>query len=407
MKTGRTASTKRRFVVSTLALLGALGLAIGSSHSDEVATIAMGVPIPLTGPFSSDGEVMRKGILLAVDELNAKGGLLGKKIKTSIFDIGDLTPDKLQAAAAQLLDREKVVALINGYGGMGPDIPAFCPYKQPYLNNDATRHVMDMISQMGCASIFNMADVSYNYGVELFKQTIATGRKFDNKKIAILHGPYDFEVDAAQGFIKSAQEAGWSIAFEQEVPYGTNQWEGMLSRIRKEQPAIIYLEVLDPVATSTFVSQYNAAPLKGTTLNIGYMLTTPAFGDFVKSGKLDGAMGWTPSAQLATPEGDHFVQAWKKAYNEDPPYSIGAQVYDEVMVWAAAVKDAGTETDFDKISNIIKTTKRTGATGTVDFKGGFASAATDATQPSLLVEARKGRVVPIVVGTRAVADPAN
>ena len=90
MKTGRTASTKRRFVVSTLALLGALGLAIGSSHSDEVATIAMGVPIPLTGPFSSDGEVMRKGILLAVDELNAKGGLLGKKIKTSIFDIGDL-----------------------------------------------------------------------------------------------------------------------------------------------------------------------------------------------------------------------------------------------------------------------------------------------------------------------------
>jgi len=395
----------KRAVTTAFGLaLACLNFGTSSSRADD-ATIPLGVPIPLTGPFASDGQVMQKGIMLAVDELNANGGLLNKKIRPITFDIGDLTPDKLQAAASQLLDRDKVVALINGYGGMGPDIPAFCPYKQPYLNNDATRHVMDLINTQGCTSIFNMADVSYTYGIELFKQTLATGRTFNNKKVAILHGPYDFEVDSAEGFKKAAEEAGWSVGFEEEVPYGTNQWGAMLSRVSNADPAIIYLEVLDPVATSTFVSQYNASPVKGATLNIGYALTTPAFAELVKSGRVDGAMGWTPSAQIQSPEAQHFVDAWRKAYKEDPPYSIAAQVYDEVMVWAAAVKEAGDENNFDKVVDIIKTTKRTGATGTVAFNGGFFSPVSDATQPSLLLEARKGVVTPVLIGSKLVASP--
>ena len=54
-----------------------------------------------------------------------------------------MTPDKLQAAATDLIERKKVHVLINGYGGMGPDIPAFCPYPIPYINNDATSNVVE------------------------------------------------------------------------------------------------------------------------------------------------------------------------------------------------------------------------------------------------------------------------
>lgn len=394
-------------IVTSIALLASISLGTHSAFADDKAIIALGVPIPLTGPFAADGEVMHKGIMLGVDELNKNGGLLGKTIKPIVFDIGDLTPDKLQAAASQLLDRDKVVALINGYGGMGPDIPAFCPYKQPYLHNDATRHVIELINSLGCTSVFNMSDTAYAYGIQLFKQMLVSGRKFNNKKIALLHGPYDFEVDAAQGFESAAKEAGWEISFQEEVPYGTNQWAGMLSRIHEGEPSIIYVEVLDPVATSTFVSQYNAAPIDGTSVNIGYLMSTPAFADLVKSGKVEGVMGWTLSAQLPTPEGDRLVQAWRKAYNEDPPYSTAAQVYDEVMVWAAAVKEAGSETDFEKISQIIKTARRTGATGTVDFKGGYMSPASDSTQPPLLLEAHNGKLAPIVIGSKPVTAAAK
>ena len=63
---------------------------------------------------------MEKGLQLAIEELNSNGGLLGKQLELFVFDIGDLTPDKLQAAATSLVEKENVDVLINGYGGMGP-----------------------------------------------------------------------------------------------------------------------------------------------------------------------------------------------------------------------------------------------------------------------------------------------
>ena len=150
----------RRLWAIAACLLGSLSF-VPPSHAE---TITIGAPIPITGPYSSDGEVMDKGERLAIDELNAQGGLLGQKLEYSVFDIGDLTPDKLQAAATDLVERKKVQVLINGYGGMGPDIPAFCPYPIPYINNDATSNVVELMEKMKCKSIFMGSDVDINYG---------------------------------------------------------------------------------------------------------------------------------------------------------------------------------------------------------------------------------------------------
>ena len=103
-----------------LVLAGSLmGSVIPGAHaSDE--PIKVGAPIPITGPFASDGFVMEKAEKLAIADINAQGGLLGRQIEMIVYDIGDLTPDKLQAAALNLVEQEEVHVLINGYGGMGP-----------------------------------------------------------------------------------------------------------------------------------------------------------------------------------------------------------------------------------------------------------------------------------------------
>ena len=76
---------------------------LGAQASDE--PIKLGAPIPITGPFASDGFVMEKAEKLAIAEINAQGGLLGRQIEMIVFDIGDLTPDKLQAAALNLVEK--------------------------------------------------------------------------------------------------------------------------------------------------------------------------------------------------------------------------------------------------------------------------------------------------------------
>jgi hypothetical protein len=117
--------------------IGALVLALLLGQAAAVAdTIRVGAPIPQTGPFASDGSVMQKAIPLAVDDINKAGGLLGQQLEVVWFDIGDLTPDKLQASAANLIDRQKADFIVTGYGGFGPDIPAFCPQGVPYVHAD-------------------------------------------------------------------------------------------------------------------------------------------------------------------------------------------------------------------------------------------------------------------------------
>ena len=127
----------------------------------------------------------------------------------------------------------------------------------------------------------------------------------------------------------------------EEVPYESVQWQGILSKIREAGPSLVHVEILDASLTYTFLQQYFANPVKGALVNAGYAASVPAFGDVIKQGNVEGVLGMTLSAQLPGPEGDAFVKNWQARYNELPPWSLAAQLYDEVNMWAAAVKQVG------------------------------------------------------------------
>ena len=226
-------------------------------------TIKVGAPIPQTGPFASDGTVMEKAIKLAVEDLNKAGGVLGQQLEVIYFDIGDLTPDKLQAAAANLIDRNKADVIITGYGGFGPDIPAFCPYDVPFIHLDAFTSVVDLMNSMGCNNIFNISDVEAAYGEAIFDQVMALGHTFPNKKLAIVHGPYEWESGLTQAMADKAKAAGWEVVLQEEVAYESVQWPSILSKIRGAAPSLIHIEVLDPSLTNTFIQQYREEPGQG------------------------------------------------------------------------------------------------------------------------------------------------
>ncbi len=240
----------KTFLQSTLGAV-ALGISATMTLAD---TISLGAPIPLTGYFAADGETMEQAINLAVNEINAEGGLLGNSIEVVTFDIGDLTPDKLAAAAANLIEREGVSALINGYGGMGPDIPAFCPYGIPYIHNDAVDGVIDLAERMRCNAIFNASDIDLNYGKAQFDMMMSTGHDFDTKRLAIVHGDFEWDINNAISMAEAAEAAGWEVVYVQEVPYDTVEWTGIQSQIREAQPSLIHLEALEPAVATTFLS---------------------------------------------------------------------------------------------------------------------------------------------------------
>jgi ABC-type branched-subunit amino acid transport system substrate-binding protein len=387
-----------------LAVFAIAAIAGSTAMTAEADTIKIGAPIPQTGPFASDGGVMEKAIKLAVEDLNKAGGVLGQQVEVTFFDIGDLSPDKLQAAAANLIDRGKADFIVTGYGGFGPDIPAFCPQGVPFIHNDAFTSVVDMMNSMGCTAIFNASDVEAAYGKVMFDQILALGRDFPNKKLAIVHGPYEWESGLTKAMADAATAQGWEIVVNEEVPYESVQWQGILSKIRDANPSLVHIEVLDAGLTYTFLQQYFDAPVKGALVNAGYAASVPAFGDVIAQGKVEGVLGMTLSAQLPGADGDAFIKRWQAAYNEMPPWSLAAQLYDEVNMWAAAVKTAGSASDHAAVVKALKEMSFKGLTGTLKFDDRFKIPTNDASQPAFLFQVRDKTLLPLMIGTKKTAD---
>lgn len=377
----------------------------GSLSSDPgLAQIKIGAPIPQTGPFASDGGVMEKAIKLAVSDLNKAGGVLGQQVEVEFFDIGDLSPDKLQAAAANLIDRSKSDFIVTGYGGFGPDIPAFCPQGVPFMHNDAFTSVVEMMNSMQCSSIFNASDVESAYGRVTFEQIMKLGRDFPTKKLALIHGPYEWESGFTNAMAEAAKAQGWEVVVQEEVPYESVQWPGILSKIRAANPSIVHIEVLDTGLTNTFIQQYLENPVKGALLNAGYAASIPAFGEVIAKSNVDGVLGMTLSAQLPGPDGDAFAKKWRDAYNEDPPWSLAAQLYDEVNMWAAAVTKTGSASDHVTVVKALKEMSYKGLTGTLKFNERFMIPTSDESQPSFLFQVQDKQLKPLMIGTKKAGE---
>ncbi|MCT8972720.1 ABC transporter substrate-binding protein [Microbaculum marinisediminis] len=383
----------------------ASAFAMWATTATAAETIKIGAPIPQTGPFASDGTVMEKAIKLAVDDINANGGLLGRQLEIVHFDIGELTPDKLQAAAVNLIDRNETDLIITGYGGFGPDIPAFCPYDVPFIHVDAFSSVVDLMNNMNCSNIFNISDVEAAYGRVLFDQIMSLGYDFPNKKLAIVHGPYEWEYGLTGAMAEAAEPAGWEVVFNEEVPYESVQWPPILSKIRNLEPSLIHIELIDPSLTSTFIQQYRENPIPGALVSVGYAASIPAFGQVVTSGDADGVLGITLSAHRpGDPAAEAFVADWQKAYGEEPPYSIAAALYDGVNMWAEAVKKVGDPTKHAEINAVLLETPYSGLTGVLDLNERHMIPTSDETQPSFLLQAQDGKLKTIMLGTKHTGD---
>lgn len=389
----------RGHVVFAAAFASVLG-----ANAASADTISLGAPIPLTGYLAADGATMEQAIQLAVDELNANGGILGDQVEVITFDIGDLTPDKLSAAAANLIEREGVSALINGYGGMGPDIPAFCPYGIPYIHNDAVSSVIDLSERMRCGAIFNASDVDVNYGKAVFDQILNSGYEFENNRLAIVHGDFEWDIEVAKGMTEAAEAAGWEVVFTEEVPYDTVEWTGILSKIRATDPAIVHLEALDPAVATTFISQFADNPAGNALVGVGYMGATPGLDDVIAQGNAEGVLAFTLNAHLDDAEGRAFIQKWQDAYDAEPPVSLAAAVYDMVNMWAAAVEQVGDASDYAAVADAIREMDYDGIAGVYAFNDqNFINTGSD-TQPAQLFQVQDGQRVRIMVGEQKVGD---
>jgi branched-chain amino acid transport system substrate-binding protein len=328
---------------SLLAGAAAVVLAVGVAPAHAQETLKLGLVAAMSGQSAKSGEAIVRGLSIAIDELNAKGGLLGKKVELIVRD-DESNPAKGAIAARELVQREKVAAL---FGGLDTPVSlAIVPFansnKVPFMGVWAAG---TPITRNGAAEnyVFRVSAVDELVDKALVDYAIA---KHGSKKpgMILINNPWG---ESNEKGLKAALEAK-SILYAGIEKFETNDVDVVPQLARLKDAGADALFLVANVAPSSQVVK----SLDRMGWNVPIVSHWgPAGGRFSElagpsASKVHFIQTYSFSGKLA-PKGEGVLAALKKKYPEiktlaDVTPAVGiANAYDALHLTALAIAKAG------------------------------------------------------------------
>jgi branched-chain amino acid transport system substrate-binding protein len=346
-----------------LTVLAAVTSFAGFSYAQE-AVVTIGHVGPISGSIAHLGKDNENGAKMAVDELNAKGVVIGgKKVKIELALEDDAADPKQGTAVAQKLVDMKVSGVI-GHLNSGTTIPASKIYNAagiPQISPSATNPAY---TRQGFNTAFRMVADDTQLGGTLGRYAVST---LKGKSIAVIDDRTAYGQGVAEEFSKAVKKAGGTIVGQEFTTDKATDFMPILTTLKGKKPDVIFFGGMDAVA----------GPMIRQMKNLGI---TAKFmgGDGICSSELpklagDGmADGQVVCAEAGGVEGgqkaglDKFYADYKKKFGIDvqvyAPY-----VYDAVNVMVAAMVKAGSSEPAKYLPVLAKTSGYKGVTGTISF----------------------------------------
>ncbi len=336
--------------------IAAIGLSFLAS-SALAENIKIGFNVPLTGFAASDGESAKNGAELAVEQINAAGGINGDMLKLVIYD-DQASPKEAVPIAQKLIEKDGVVAGISGsYSGStraaaGIFQEAGIPYISAYaIHPDITR-AGDYVFRTSF-----VGEVQGRAGAKL------AGESLGFKRAVIVTLKNDFGQSLAAGFKEAAGKFGVNIVAEYEYSIKDRQFGPIVSKIRADNPDVIY-------ATGYFftagplVNQLRAAGIKTTVIGQeGY--DSQKFIDIAGPASEGTIITTSLNRDSSASETQDFITTFEKRSGNKADM-VAASAHTAVKVLAAALKRSGSS-DSAAIRNAIANTNLTASTGQISF----------------------------------------
>ena len=317
-------------------LVGCSG-ALSEETSDDAFTV--GLIAPLTGPVVPEATAMQRGFMLAVDKINAAGGVLGKPIE--VIEVDDQADAAKSTQLAQRLISQDNVDYIFG------TIPG-----------DTTAAVVQVAEAAGVpfsSAILGdpgiCSDHFFPFGepnANLLNGLVPQMMQDHGSRVALVGNDYAFP----RGYFAAAREliedAGGKVVLEEYSPMGTADWQPVISKLSGAKPDWVLTAAVgsDAIALMTQADQagmLKTSPFTGVSLIADFY---PALTTTLDGLTLTGRY----SDQLDNQANEEFVSAFREAYDfTDPIPSVAANAYVGMQVIADAVERAGS-TDGDAIA---------------------------------------------------------
>ncbi len=321
----------RRLAALALATL----LSPGCAERDD--SIRIGFFGPLTGNTATAGQSLRNGARVAIDEINAAGGLLGKPLTLVEYDDRS-SPEQAVKSAFRLVTRDRVTAIVGSLhsGNILAAAPILEEFQTPTVGSGTSPGWL----QQGYRYLFR----SLGNSALAVRQLALYARENGLTRIAILHGNDEYGTTGASDLVELAREHGLEIATRESFTHGDRDFTGQFARIRAENPDAVFLWALgDDLGALT--KQLRQAGYPGPVLGAeGYtMAQVLKVAGETADGVVLAAQYLVPTSpeQAADPLTRAFLERYLAEFGAMPASDNAYRGYDSVRILAEAIRRTG------------------------------------------------------------------
>lgn len=319
-------------------------------------TIKIGADLELTGGQASFGDSASKGAKLAVDQINAAGGVLGKQLELVVADNASKSEEATQAAQ-KLITNDKVVTIIGASTSTNTlgIVPVATEKKIPLVSVGATNPKVTVDERSGNVNeyVFRAAFI------DPFQGEVMANFALDSLKAKTAVIYTDTSSDYSKGLQKFFEETfkakGGEVLSQESYQQKDSDFKAVLTRIKAANPDVIYL----PGYYEEVGKIVKQAREMGITVPFlgGDGWDSPQLAEIAGAKALENTfMSNHYSPEDTAPEVTSFVDAYKEANGGAVPDGMAALGYDALKLVADAITRAG-EADPAKITEALAATK--------------------------------------------------
>jgi branched-chain amino acid transport system substrate-binding protein len=356
---------RRRLLASATA--AALAFFLTPAHAQQQPSgepIKIGFSMALTGPLSPNGKSALLGMRIWEEEINAKGGLLGRQVKLIYYD------DQSQAAPVpgiytKLLDVDKVDLVIGPYATVpsAAAMPVIIEHGKVFIILFGLAVNSEFSYPKFFAMIPSGPDTKPSFTQGFFD--IAAAQNPKPQTVALIAADQEFSKNSCEGARENAKKAGMRVVYDRTYPPNTTDFSPVVRGIQAANPEVVTVcsYPLDSVGIVRAVTELNYKPKMIGGAMVGLQATAikrqlgPLLNGWINYET------WAPSKQLMLPSTEEFLkkyQARAGAEGVDPlGYYLGTWGYAYIQVLGDAVAATKSVNDDVLADYIRKTTFKT------------------------------------------------
>jgi ABC-type branched-subunit amino acid transport system substrate-binding protein/DNA-binding CsgD family transcriptional regulator len=332
----------------------------------------LGAVYPANATAGAEAGAMRRGARLAVHELNARGGIAGRRVEQVTVAA---TAEGLLDAVTALTARGVDAVMLGNFPlpFARPAIAAAAAAGAPVLHSMTGQALSDDVHSDpgGLGAVFQVCATESAYVPGLLRTVryLEDGGGFRprRRRLAVLHRQSTFDAGVTERVQRCAAEAGWNLVLLEPVPDHTASFAGLVRRLEQAEPDAVSLSIFPEPTVRAFLTA--AEPLRDhALLHAAWAPVAPGFAQ--RFGELSEGLVWsTVIGNVDSPVCAGFERRFRAAYGSEPGPAAAAVHFDMVNVLAQAWSRVSRPWDFAAVREQLRSMASFGVTGAHQFVG--------------------------------------